>query len=294
MILKQLILRVVFYSCNLELPPCASLCLVNHSCLNGTKVSPIGWGEDNPFPRALSRGLTPRPRGAPCRRRLRTRTAPAGERGSRESTQWGRGGRERVFQLGNGAGGARPRRPAPRPRGRALTSATLGPGRGAEPWKAARGAGAGPVSSSGRRPGAGANVEAAATSRGANRALTAAMAAPGQRGQRVTTRRRPAREPAQWRLRSHPTPRSECRWEGPRLRSHRASPPRERRWAGPRLRSRRAALRLSPRELGRFSLVPGLAGPPGPGPSLVSSSPAPRPQLRRVQGRGRSVPRGPL
>lgn len=45
---------------------------------------------------------------------------------------------------------------------------------------------------SGRRPGSGANVEAAA-SRGATRALTTAMAAPGQQGRRVTQRKSLAR-----------------------------------------------------------------------------------------------------
>lgn len=82
--------------------------------------------------------------------------------------------------------------PAPRPRGGALTSATLAPGRGAELWKVARGEGAGPLDHSGRKPGSGANVEAAA-SRGATRALTAAMATGGQRGRRVTGWRGPAR-----------------------------------------------------------------------------------------------------
>lgn len=71
--------------------------------------------------------------------------------------------------------------PPSRPRGRALTSATLGPGRGAEPWRAARGEGASRLGSSGRRQRSDANVEAA-DNRGATKALTAAMVAPRQQG----------------------------------------------------------------------------------------------------------------
>lgn len=85
--------------------------------------------------------------------------------------------------------------PPQSPRGLALTSATLGLGRGAEPWRAARGEGAGLLGSSGRRPERGANVEAAA-SRGATRTLTAAMAAPGLHGRRVKRQKSSARRPA--------------------------------------------------------------------------------------------------
>lgn len=74
-----------------------------------------------------------------------------------------------------------PRRPAhtapgshlprcPRP----LTTATLGPGRGAEAWRAAREEGAGPPKGSGHRPGRGANP-AVTASLDAARALNAAM-----------------------------------------------------------------------------------------------------------------------
>lgn len=57
---------------------------------------------------------------------------------------------------------------------RPLTTATLGPGRGAEAWRAAREEGAGPPKGSGHRPGRGANPGVTA-SLDAARALSAAM-----------------------------------------------------------------------------------------------------------------------
>lgn len=105
-------------------------------------------GEAPPFLGAVPgpQGLTRRPRAAPCRRRRRTQTAPAG--GARSRTPAAR---------------ARPRAAArPRVCPCPLTNATLVPGRGAEPWRVARGA------------------SAEAASLGASRARTAAMAVQGQ------------------------------------------------------------------------------------------------------------------
>lgn len=81
---------------------------------------------------------------------------------------------------GVGAEGG-PRRSAPTAPGshlprcpRPLTTATLGPGRGAEAWRAAREEGAGPPKGSGHRPGRGASP-AVTASLDAARALNAAM-----------------------------------------------------------------------------------------------------------------------